>query len=147
MNPLQTQHLSTSVGGDMIESLADRTRHRVREELDRRGIVQRDIAGQLKWSQAKVAQKLGGRTPWTLEELDALCFIAGLNPTEAVRDRGVEFCAEMTPTEMRFLEIFRKASQADRDAVTQLLTGRSKLMAEERRAMLPAKKAVKRHAR
>ncbi len=146
VNSLPTQHLSDTVSGAMVESVARRVRRRVREELDRLGVVQRDIAGQLKWSQAKVAQKLGGRTPWTLEEFEALCFIAGISPTEAVRDRGVEFCAEMTPTELRFLEIYRGVSQADRDSVVQLLTGRSKLAVEDRRAA-PPKKVTKRNVR
>lgn len=131
----------------MLEPLAQRTRKRVREELDRKKVVQSDIAGQLGWSQAKVAQKLNGRTPWTLEELEALCFIAGISPVEALRDRGMEFCAELTPSELRFLEVYRALSQLDRDAIAQLLTGKSKLLTETRRAAPPAKKRVKMSAR
>ncbi len=105
----------------MIETLAQRVRRRIREELDRKKIVQTDIAGQLQWSQAKVAQKLNGRTPWTLDELEGLCFIAGISPVEAIRDRGMEFCAEMTPTELRMLEHFRKLAPTVRDAYLTLL--------------------------
>ncbi len=144
MNVLQGLHLSDTVNRTMIERLAARARRRVREELDRRGVVQRDIAGQLKWSQAKVAQKLNGRTPWTLEELDALCFIAGLSPTEAVRDQGLEFCAEMTPTELRFLERIRQLDQTTRDAVFQLLDVKTKTRPQDRRAAPLTKKLAKR---
>ncbi len=128
----------------MIEHLAERARRRVREELDRLGVTQRDICGQLKWSQAKVAQKLTGRTPWTLNELEALCFIAGISITEAVRDRGLEFCAEMTPSEMRLLELWRKMSQADRDAYFQLMTGKTSGGRSEQRRAAPSKIAKKR---
>lgn len=130
----------------MIEKLSDRARKRVREELDRRGVVQRDIAGQTKWSQAKVAQKLTGRTPWTLDELDTLCFIAGVAPSEAVRDQGLEFCAEMTPTELRLLERIRQLDQSTRDAIMQLLDVKTKTRTQERRA-LPAKAVRKRAVR
>lgn len=131
MNLLRTKALSLTLAQHMSESLATRTRKRVREELDRLGVVQRDIAGQLKWSQAKVAQKLGGRTPWTLQELEALCFIAGLSPAEAVRDRGLEFCAEMSPHELRAIENLRKLSAPLREAFITMLNAKA---AEARQA-------------
>lgn len=146
MNSLQSQDLSVTVCAIMIERLAERARRRVREELDRLGVTQRDICGQLKWSQAKVAQKLTGRTPWTLDELDSLCFIAGIPATEAVRDRGLEFCAEMTPSEMRLLEVWRKMSQADRDAYFQIMTGKATGGKTEQRRALPSKIVKKRQS-
>lgn len=124
----------------MIETLAQRTRRRVREELDRRKIVQSDIAGQLEWSQAKVAQKLNGRTPWTLEELEGLCFIAGLSPVEAIRDRGLEFCAEMTPTEFRLFERVRQMTPEQLDALMTVLHVKGSTRPEERRAAPPKPK-------
>lgn len=133
VKPLPGLGLSDTLS-PMIEPFATRVRKRVREELDRLGLVQADIAGQLKWSQSKVAQKLNGRTPWTLEELDALCFIAGIQPTEAVRDRGLEFCAEMTPTEMRLLERIRQLPQPDQDAIMRVLGVATKTRPHERRA-------------
>lgn len=134
VKPLQALGLSDTVKPNMIEPLATRVRKRIREELDRLGVAQADIAGQLKWSQSKVAQKLTGRTPWTIEELDALCFIAGIPPTEAVRDRGLEFCAEMTPTELRLLERIRQLPHADKDAIMRLLAVANNTRPEERRA-------------
>lgn len=122
---LQGKGLSDTLASLMLDTLAIRARKRVREELDRKGVTQRDIAGQLKWSQAKVAQKLSGRTPWTLEELDSLCFIAGIPPTEAVRDRGLEFCAELAPYELRLLENFRTLTPALRDVYLTLLNAKA----------------------
>jgi transcriptional regulator with XRE-family HTH domain len=130
----------------MAEDRSTMVRMRLREEKDRLKMSTRDIAGILGWSQSRVGKLLTGRVGLDLNDCAALCFALGIGLTEAVRDRGVEFCAEMTPSELRFLEIFRKASQADREAVTQLLTGRVKLQVEDRRAA-PPKKVVKRNVR
>jgi len=124
----------------MIESLPDRARRRVREELDRKGVTQPDIAGQLQWSQSKVAQKLTGRTPWTLQELESLCFVAGLSPIEAIRDQGLEFCTDMTPTEFRLFERLRQLTPSQLDAVIVLIDVASNTRAQERRAAAPRPK-------
>lgn len=91
--------------------LNERARQRIREEAAKRKLSHRNIAGFLNWGFNKVTQKLTGRTPMTLNEFAALCFAVGMQPSEAVRDRGLEFCAEMTPTELRFLEHLRKLPQ------------------------------------
>jgi len=124
----------------MIETLPDRARRRVREELDRRGVTQPDIAGQLQWSQSKVAQKLTGRTPWTLHELEALCFVAGLSPLEAIRDQGLEFCTEMTPTEFRLFERLRQLTPVQLDAIMTVLDVVGNTRLQERRAAAPKPK-------
>src|SRR6185369_12540323 len=111
-----------------------------REELDRKGVTQPDIAGQLQWSQSKVAQKLTGRTPWTLQELESLCFVAGLSPIEAIRDQGLEFCTDMTPTEFRLFERLRQLTPSQLDAVIVLIDVASNTRAQERRAAAPRPK-------
>lgn len=88
--------------------LNERARQRIREEAAKRRLSHRTMAGFLSWGFNKVTQKMTGRTPMTLNEFDALCFAVGLQPTEAVRDRGLEFCAEMTPTELRLIEHYRQ---------------------------------------
>lgn len=86
----------------------DRVRARLREEAESRRLSYRDLAGFLQWSHSKVTKKLTGRTMIDLDEFEALCFAVGIPATEAVRDRGLEFVAEMTPTELRVLEHYRK---------------------------------------
>lgn len=104
-----------------MDGLNDRVRQRLKDEKARRHLSERELAQLLSWSQSKVAQKFAGRTPITLDELDALCFALSLAPTEAVRDHGLEFCAEMTPTELRFLERLRQLPPEVRDGLFGLL--------------------------
>jgi len=49
--------------------LSERVRERLRDEKTRRHFSEREIAQLIDWSQSKVAQKLAGRTPITLDEL------------------------------------------------------------------------------
>lgn len=126
-----------------MPDLNDRVRDRLRTEKAARKLSERDIAGLLQWSQPKVAQKLSGRTPMTLNEFEALCFALSLSPTEAVRDQGLEFCAEMTPTELRALEGLRRLPMNTRDAILHLIDARLRSALPERFAR-PMKKAVPR---
>jgi transcriptional regulator with XRE-family HTH domain len=87
---------------------ADSVRLRLREEMLRRGLSQRDLAHQLQWSQGRLAKVLTGRTDLRYNDMVAVCQMIGLSIVEAVRDHGLEFCAEMTPTELRVLERFRQ---------------------------------------
>lgn len=122
VNVLQTQAVSMQ---NTAVPLNDRVRQRLKEEKTRRHLSERDLAGLLNWSQSRIAQKFGGRTPITLDELEALCFALSIQPTEAVRDRGVEFCAELAPTELRFLEVLRSLDATTRDGLYALLHIRS----------------------
>jgi transcriptional regulator with XRE-family HTH domain len=105
---------------------SDQARLRVREEMERQRLSQRDVAGLLGWSQSRVAKILTGRVQLVLDDLEALCFAVSLPLTEAVRDHGLEFCAEMTPTELRALESLRRTSDEDRAAILTLLRVRTK---------------------
>lgn len=104
-----------------MPTLNDRVRERLRTEKDRLEMTELDIAGLIGWSQSKVAQKLRGRTPITLNELESLCFAFSLAPTEAVRDHGLEFVTEMTPTELRIHERIRKMTADQRAALMTIL--------------------------
>ena len=101
--------------------LNERVRARLRDEKARRKLSERDIAGFVQWSQSKVAYKFSGRTPITLDELETLCFALSLQPTEAVRDRGMEFVADLTPTELRMLELIRQLPRPAYDGLLQFL--------------------------
>lgn len=93
---------------------ADRTRRRLKEELDARKISQRDLADLLSrrdtqvWTQSKIGKILNGRVELKIEDADLIARTAGITLTEAVRDRGLEFCAELTPSELRVLERIRQ---------------------------------------
>lgn len=120
-----------------MSTLNDRARQRLKEEKTRRHLSERDLAGILKWSQSRIAQKLGGRTPITLDELESLCFALGTQPTEVVRDRGLEFCAEMTPSELRFLETLRTFTPEEKQALMTLLHVQFRSRLETRGATKP----------
>jgi len=125
----------------MSDDLNTRARERLRDEKAKRKLSENDIAGMLQWTQSRVAQKLSGRTDITLNELEALCFALSLSPTEAVRDRGLEFVAEMTPTELRTLERLRQMAPADRDAFFHLVGAKAKATDAPERYARPIKKS------
>lgn len=120
--------------------LSDAVRLRLREEMLRLKLSQRDVAGLLDWSQSKVAHQLTGRVDMSLDDLAAFCFALRISPTEAVRDHGLEFCAEMTPTELRILERTRQLPKPVLDAVMTLLDIKQKTNAPERHAGVIRKK-------
>jgi transcriptional regulator with XRE-family HTH domain len=123
-------HLATAAGVSLMMAArgekgirADPARPvlaRVRIEMQRRGLSQVDVAGLIHWTQSKVSKVLNGETALMVNDLDALCVAVGLRLTEAVRDHGVEFCAEMSPTELRVLEELRRCPGAV-DALLLLL--------------------------
>jgi len=80
-----------------------------------------DIAGRLRWSEGKVSKVLTGRTELGVDELDALCFAVGIPLTEAVRDQGIEFCAEMAPTELKILQQFREETEPVQNMILHVL--------------------------
>lgn len=140
VNPLRSDGLMTTVL--TVSGLNSRVRQRLREEMNKNDLSQQSVADLLRWTQSRVAQKLTGRTPITVDELEALCFAIGISPTEMVRDRGVEFCAEMSPTELRCLENLRTIPADERDAIYVLL--RAKTTEIQRHARpLPEKKIPK----
>lgn len=109
--------------------------------MSRQKLSQRDLADLLGWkSQSRVAKLLTGRVEFNIDDLEAICFAIGLSVTEAVRDQGLEFCAELTPTELRLLERFRQLQPYQLDAVMTLLDIKGKTRQQERRAAPPKRK-------
>lgn len=117
----------------MAMQLADTARLRMREEMLRRGLNQRELSAQLDWSQGRLGKVLTGRTDLKVNDMAAVCQVLGLSVVEAVRDRGLEFCAEMTPTELRTLERIRQLPKAI-EAIMTLLDVRTHTKVEERGA-------------
>lgn len=87
---------------------AQRAVIRIREEMTERKISQRDLASLLKCSQGRVAKMLNGGVQLRVNDLATLAGAVGITLVEAIRDRGLEFFAEMTPTEVRILERMRR---------------------------------------
>ncbi len=90
--------------------------------MTRRGLTQSEVAAALHWNQAKLNKIMMGRVALTVDALDMICHAIGFNLCEAVRDRGMEFSAEMTPTELRTLEVMRALPEQVRDAYLKLLS-------------------------
>ncbi len=104
-----------------MQTRSEEARAQIREEMKRKALVQRDLAGILGWSQSRVAKVLTGRVVLSLDDLSSLCFGLGLSVVEVVRDRGMEFCAEMTPTELRLHERVRALTPERREALYTFL--------------------------
>ena len=105
----------------MGESASIRARARIRAEMETRHLSQRDVAGILGWTQSRVSKNLNARVELGLDDLESLCFAVGITLTEAVRDHGLEFCAEMTPSELRILERIRQLKPDVLQAVMTLI--------------------------
>ncbi len=88
-------------------TLAERAVRRIREAMTDRGVSQRDLAQILKCSQGRVAKILNGGVKLRVNDVADLADAVGLSVVEAIRDQGLEFYAEMTPTEVRILEQLR----------------------------------------
>jgi transcriptional regulator with XRE-family HTH domain len=104
-----------------MESLSDRVRLRLRDEMTRKRLSQRDLAGLLEWSQSRVAHLLTGRVTMTVDDLSALAFAVSLSPLELVRDQGLEFVADLMPSELRILQAVRALPEKDREAFLRVL--------------------------
>lgn len=87
---------------------AQRAVLRIREEMTERKVSQRELAERLKCSQGRVAKMLTGGVQLRVNDLATLAAAVGISLVEAIRDRGLEFFAEMTPTEVRVLERLRR---------------------------------------
>lgn len=81
---------------------------RIREEMTERKITQRDLAERLRCSQGRVAKIMNGGVNLRFNDLAVLAEAVKLSLVETVRDRGLEFYAELTPTEVRLLERIRQ---------------------------------------
>jgi transcriptional regulator with XRE-family HTH domain len=114
-NPLNGNELSSRVPSvEESSEIAVRVRHRFQEEMRVRGISQRQLADMLsgldnqEWTQSRVGKVLTGRVDLKIHDADLIARALRMSLTEAVRDRGLEFYAELTPTEVRLLERLRQ---------------------------------------
>lgn len=92
----------------VVLTAAERAVRRIREEMDIREITQRDLSERMHCSQGRIAKMLNGRVELRLDDVAELARHVGLPLTEVLRDRGLEFYAEMTPTEVRLIERIRQ---------------------------------------
>lgn len=141
LNPLRLNELSVTLPAPMPK-LSEQVRLRIREEMARKDMSQRDLAGLLDWSQSRIAHLLTGRVEMSVDDLAGFGFALGLAATEIVRDRGMEFVAEMTPTELRLLERIRQLSAEQRSALLTMLG----IASVEARRALPQKVVTKKRA-
>lgn len=99
---------------------AERAVLRIREEMAERRITQRDLSDKLRCSQGRVAKLMNGGLHLRFNDVATLAEAVGITMVEAVRDRGLEFFAELTPDEVRLLEGLRQRPEV-RDGVMQIL--------------------------
>jgi transcriptional regulator with XRE-family HTH domain len=145
-NPLRLNALSFTVSR-VAPTLSERVRELLRTEARSRGLSHRDIAGVLGgtaagWSPSRVTKNLTGRVEMGVDELEALCFALSISITEVVRDRGLEFCAEMTPTELRVLERLRQVPKPVMEAILTILDVRASSSQIEPRGATPRRKIL-----
>ena len=111
---------------EVTAPVARRIRQRLKEEIKARGITQTDLGDALSkltrefWSQSKVGKVLNGHVGLQLDDLAAICEVIGISLAEAVRDRGLEFYAELTPSEVRIIEELRKDPPAKQFVIDTL---------------------------
>jgi len=105
----------------MSDTPSERALQRIKDEMAKQRLSQRDIADLLRWSQSKVSKVMKRRSVLGVDDLSALCFAVGIPMTEVLRDRGMEFYAEMTPTEVRALEMLRSLAPEYREAFLLML--------------------------
>lgn len=115
------QALGLRVTIPAVSDFSERVIRRIREEMERKRLSQQEVADLLQWTQSKVTQKLNRRSPTTLDELEALCFAVGLSIVETVRDQGLEFVAEMTPSELRIVQRMRQLPPPVLQAILTIL--------------------------
>lgn len=95
---------------------SDQALLRLRAEMERKRLSTRDVAGILSWSQSRVQKILAASRGLSVDDLEALCFAVGISMPESVRDHGMEWMAELTPSEFRLIELFRHLSKPKQDA-------------------------------
>lgn len=101
--------------------LSEELRTRIREELAKQKLSARAAAKLLEWHPSRVYHVLDGTVEMGVDDLEAFAFVLQLRPTELVRDRGLEFVAEMTPTDFRIHEKIRALTPEQRDALMTML--------------------------
>lgn len=116
---LQRSGNLATIAGMSVRS--DQARLRLRDEMERQRLSTRDVAGILSWSQSRVQKIVAGRVELCVDDLEALCFAMNLSLPEVLRDHGMEWIAEVSPTELRFIERLRQLDQNTRDTFLRFI--------------------------
>ena len=122
------------LGSFVSPTVSARALRRIQDEMSARKINQTDLAGLLGWTQSRVSKILNQRINLEVDDLAAICFAINLSIVEAVRDHGLEFLAEMTPSELRILEQLRLMPPHLFDAFATFLNARTSTTIESRGA-------------
>lgn len=81
---------------------------RIREEMHERKVTQRDLAEAFDCSQGRIAKILNGGVNLRVSDVELLAKVVKLDLVEVMRDRGAEFVADLTPTELKMLTAYRR---------------------------------------
>lgn len=94
---------------------AQEVRVRLKELLRALGISQTDLCERLnaegpgkRWRLSRLNKLLNGHIPFGLDDLQEIADAAGLSMVELVRQSGREFVGDLTPTELRILQLLRE---------------------------------------
>lgn len=125
-----------------MSRLADQVRTSLREEMSKRHIsgrtIEQILGGPARgWSRSQIQKVLSGGARVSIDFIEGMCFALGVSVVEIVRDRGLEFVADLTPLELRFLQVLRELDPQFRDSLFGVLDVRVKTAAPERYAMPP----------
>lgn len=99
------------------DTLSERARMRLRDELYARRIMQRDACAHLEratgetWSQSRLSKTLNGEVGLLVDIAAALADMAGITLVDIVREPGRELVADLTPSEMQLLQAVRSRPQ------------------------------------
>ncbi len=135
---MQSRSVLTTISTMSVRT--DQIRLRLREEMTRLRYSVRGLARDMAWGPSRLDKILSGRTELTIEDLEAICAQLRLSLTEVVRDHGLEFCADMTPTELRLLIRLRELTPVEHDAILKVL--HIKRPATPERYATPQKKSI-----
>lgn len=97
-----------------------RVLRRLSDEMRQRNLTQADLGELIGMSQSGISKWFRRSVELRVDDLERLAQAVGLSPTELVRDPGLEFVADLTPTELRILERIRQRPHLQ-DALMTLL--------------------------
>lgn len=107
--------------------LAQRVRQRLIDERSAQRVSQRELVRRInaqrpeEWSQSKLAKVLTGAVELKMDDVECIGEALGLTMVEVVRDRGLEFVADLAPHELRILERLRNLRPEERAAIFTIL--------------------------
>lgn len=101
--------------------LSERALRRIREEMRAKRISQPDLASMMGTHQSWISKLMTGFADLKLDTLAEICLHLGLPVSEVIRDQGMEWYAEMTPTEKRVFDAYRALTPDEKDLFERLL--------------------------